>query len=233
MKTPTTPSIFISGASKGIGLALAHKYYEAGYRVGICARGSAALDSAKKAMPNLITFVCDVSQKTAVKALAVEVGEQLGPLEVLINNAGFYLPGSVHEEADEVYEQMMRTNMDSAYYLTKGLVGAMKNQQRGAIVNISSIAALGAYPNGGSYGISKFAMLGFSKNLRLELRPHGIRVISVMPGAVLTDSWSSYTGPENRLMSPEDIADIIFLATNLSRRTVVEEIVLRPQLGDL
>lgn len=227
------PAVFISGASKGIGLATAQKYYASGYRVGICARGEEALTLARKEMPDLVTYVCDMSQKAAVKELAQKINDDMGPLEVLINNAGSYLPGSIHEEEDEVYEMMLRTNMDSAYYLTKGLLPAMKSAKKGAIVNIASIASLDAYPGGGSYSISKFALLGFSKNLRLEMKEFGIRVISVMPGAVLTDSWAGYDGPVDRLMPPEDVADIIHASTNLSNRTVIEDIVLRPQLGDL
>lgn len=227
------PAVFISGASKGIGLAAAKKYYTQGYRVGICARGEEALQRAKQEMPKLVTYVCDMSEKAAVKELAKKVNADLGTLEVLINNAGTYFPGSIHEEEDEAYEMMLRTNLDSAYYLTKGLLPGMKAVKKGAIVNIASIASLDAYPGGGSYSISKFALLGFSKNLRFEMKEFGIRVISVMPGAVLTDSWAAYDGPVDRLMPPEDIAEIIFTSTNLSTRTVVEDIVLRPQLGDL
>ncbi len=227
------PAVFISGASKGIGLAAAKKYYAQGYRVGICARGEEALQRAKQEMPELVTYVCDMSEKVAVKELVKKINADLGTLEVLINNAGTYFPGSIHEEEDEAYEMMLRTNLDSAYYLTKGLLPAMKAVKKGAIVNIASIASLDAYPGGGSYSISKFAMLGFSKNLRFEMKEFGIRVISVMPGAVLTNSWAAYDGPAERLMPPEDVAEIIFSSTNLSNRTVIEDIVLRPQLGDL
>lgn len=229
----TNPSIFISGASKGIGLAIARKYTAEGFTVGICARRAEPLEEAKAEMPDLYTYVCDVSVKAEVKALAQKVSSDMGPLTILVNNAGSYLPGSISEEADEVYEQMMRTNMDSAYYLTKGLLPGILQSAPGAIVNIASIASLQAYPGGGSYSISKFALLGFSKNLRFELKDKGIRVITVMPGAVLTDSWAGYEGPEDRLMPPEDIADIIFASTDLTSRTVVEDIILRPQQGDL
>lgn len=227
------PSVFISGASKGIGLATAKKYYSEGFSVGICARGEAALAAAQTDMPELKTYLCDVSDKDQVKALGQRVSKELGPLTVLINNAGAYLPGSIVDEGDEVYEKMMAVNMNSAYYLTKSLLPGMLEAGTGAIVNMASIASLDAYPGGGSYSIAKFALLGFSKNLRFELKDKGIKVISVLPGAVLTDSWAGYTGPEDRLMPAEDIANIIFSTTSLSGRTVVEDIILRPQLGDL
>lgn len=212
---------------------MAAKYYQEGFRVGICGRDPGRLDEAKSAMPGLLTWVCDMSDKSRIRELVPQVEAALGPLDVLINNAGQFTPGNVHEEADEVYEQMMRTNMDSAYYLTKGLLPAMKARRSGSIVNITSIAGMAAYPGGGSYSISKFAMIGFSRNLRHELQPHGVRVITVMPGAVLTDAWAGFSGPATRLMPPEDIAEAVFLATRLSSRTVVEDLIFRPQEGDL
>ncbi|MEO1450021.1 MAG: SDR family oxidoreductase [Bacteroidota bacterium] len=224
---------FISGASKGIGLAIARRFFAEGYRVGICARSQTGLDEAAAEMPGLQTYVCDMSDKAAVKALAVKIQADLGPLDVLVNNAGVFQPGEVHSEPDEAYELMMRTNMDSAYYLTKGLIHPMMERQSGAIVNIASVASLKAYSHGGSYSISKYAMLGFSKNLREEMKPHGIRVVSIMPGAVKTASWDGVDVPAERLMPPEDIAALVWTSVSLTSRSVVEDIVVRPQLGDL
>jgi len=109
----------------------------------------------------------------------------------------------------------------------------MMERKQGTVVNVASIASFMAYANGGSYSISKYAMLGFSKNLRAEMKPHGIRVISVMPGATYTASWEGSDIDENRLMPSEDIAQMVFAAVSLSPRTVVEDIIIRPQLGDL
>ena len=227
------PTIFISGGSKGIGLAIARRFHQADYRVVIAARGEAALQAAAKALPGLRTHVCDMADKTAVQALAHTLNQTYGPLDVLVNNAGVFRPGAIHEEADDAYELMMRTNVDSAYYLTKGVLPLMLGQGRGTIVNLASIASQGAYPNGGSYSISKYALLGFSRNLRAELRPKGIRVVSILPGATWTDSWAGVDLPESRLMPAEDIAELVWSSCRVSARTVVEEIVLRPQAGDL
>ena len=101
------------------------------------------------------------------------------------------------------------------------------------IFNICSIASIHAYPNGGGYSISKFALLGFSKNLREELKPHHIKVTSVSPGAVMTDSWGSFDNSDRRIMESEDVAKIIVAASKLSPQAVVEDIVMRPILGDL
>lgn len=225
--------IFISGASKGIGLAIARRFYKANFEVIICARGEAALQAAKEEMPDLHTLVCDMSDKAAVKALGKRLQEEFGTLDILVNNAGVFLPGQIHSEEDEVFETMMKTNVNSAYYLTKALLPGFMEKKSGTIVNMSSVAGFKAYEYGGSYGISKFAMLGFSKNLREELKPHNIRVISVMPGATLTPSWDGFDAPEERFIPAEDLAEIIWNACSVSTRTVVEDIVIRPALGDL
>ena len=101
---------------------------------------------------------------------------------------------------------MMETNVYSAYYLTKHLLTAMKAKQKGHIINICSIASKIAYPNGGSYSISKFALLGFSKVLREELKSEGIKVTAILPGATWSDSWKGTTLPPERLMEAKDIA---------------------------
>jgi short-subunit dehydrogenase len=103
----------------------------------------------------------------------------------------------------------------------------------GYIFNMCSIASIMAYPNGGSYSISKFALLGMTKVLREELKPHGIRVTAIMPGATLTASWEGVDLPAERFMKPEDVAETIYTAYALSKQSVVEEILIRPQLGDL
>jgi short-subunit dehydrogenase len=103
----------------------------------------------------------------------------------------------------------------------------------GHIFNICSIASLNAYANGGSYSISKFALFGFSKNLREELKPKGIKVTSVMPGATLSASWDGFDIDPNRIMEVNDVAEMILAASKLSSMAVVEDIVMRPQLGDL
>jgi NAD(P)-dependent dehydrogenase (short-subunit alcohol dehydrogenase family) len=228
-----TKTIFISGGSKGIGLAIARVFHAGGYHVAIAARGEAGLAAAAAALPGIDTYVCDFADKQAIKALCVALNDRYPALDVLVNNAGMFQSGPIHEEADSTYELVMRTNVDSAYYLTKGMLPPMLARGQGSIVNIGSIAGLAAYPKGGAYSISKYALLGFTRNLRAELRSKGIRVIGVMPGATYTDSWAEVAPPEPRLMPVEDIAQLVWTACQLSNRSVVEEIVVRPQLGDL
>jgi NADP-dependent 3-hydroxy acid dehydrogenase YdfG len=109
----------------------------------------------------------------------------------------------------------------------------MMERKSGHIFNMCSIASLQAYANGGAYSISKFALHGFSKNLREEMKPHGIKVTSIHPGAVMSDSWGNYDNTEKRIMEADDIAKMIYAASQLSIQACVEDIVIRPQLGDL
>jgi short-subunit dehydrogenase len=161
------------------------------------------------------------------------VRSEADTIDVLINNAGSFIPGNISDEPDGALETMLDVNLASAYHLTRSLLPKMISARTGQIFTMCSVASLGAYPNGGSYSISKFALLGMTKNLRHELKPHGIKVTAVIPGAAYTDSWKSSGLPEQRFMEAEDIASMVYAATLLSPQAVVEEIVLRPQLGDL
>ena len=139
----------------------------------------------------------------------------------------------IHQEADGALEQMIQTNLYSAYHLTRKIVPSMMARKQGLIVNMSSIAGFMAYPNGGSYSISKFALSGFSKVLREELKDLGVKVTTVMPGATWSNSWAGVDLPEERLMQASDIAKTIEALLELSPSAVVEDIIIRPQLGDL
>jgi short-subunit dehydrogenase len=151
-------------------------------------------------------------------------------VNVLINNAGIYIGGQIINEPENTLEHLLETNLMSAYRLTRRILSAKKPNH---IFNICSVASLNAYPNGGAYSISKFALLGFSKNLREELKPLGIKVTAVLPGATWSDSWAGVELPRERLMEAKDIADSVWAAFVLSPSAVVEEILLRPILGDL
>jgi len=130
-------------------------------------------------------------------------------------------------------ETMMQTNLYSAYHLTRAILPLMLPFRKGHIFNMCSVASVLAYPNGGAYSISKFALLGFSKVLREEMKDKGIKVTSILPGATWSNSWAGVDIPESRLMQAEDIAKTVLGAYHLSDSAVVEEIILRPQLGDL
>ena len=231
-------NVIITGASKGLGRAIALQYAATGYTLILCSRGAKALydfvnelyemfpDVTVKALP------VDMSIKEEVIAFA-DWSLQFGTPTILVNNAGMFLPGSIHSEEDGTLETMITTNLYSAYHLTRALLPSMIANKSGHIFNICSIASLQAYSNGGSYSISKFALLGFSKNLREELKSFGIKVTAIIPGATYTDSWSGSGVEPKRIMEADDVAKMVFAASQLSAQAVVEDIILRPQLGDL
>ena len=231
-------NIIITGASKGLGKAMAKKFALDGNTLFLCARNEDQLNATANEIQNefpksiIYTKKVDVSKKNEV----IEFGNfclQKGSPDILINNAGQFIQGSVYNEIDGALEQMITTNLYSAYYLSRAIIPAMMEAKKGHIFNICSIASLQAYQHGGSYSISKFAMLGFSKNLRDELKPHNIKVTSVLPGAAYTDSWIGSGVDEKRIMEANDIAIMVYAASQLSAQACVEEILLRPQLGDL
>lgn len=203
-------NIVITGASRGIGKAIAEKFLSENHTVLICSSNETKLAELKIQFPSIITFVCDVSKKNEVVAFADFVLQNFESIDVLINNAGVFLPGKVHDEEDGILEKTMQTNLYSAYYLTQKLVPSMIAKRNGYIFNMCSVASIKAYPNGGSYSVSKFALLGFSKCLREELKEYNIKVTSILPGATLTDSWSGTDLPESRFSKSEDIADLIY-----------------------
>jgi short-subunit dehydrogenase len=138
-----------------------------------------------------------------------------------------------NNEREGLLEEQLAINLFSAYHFTRAMLPGMMQAKTGHIFNICSIAALKAYANGGSYSISKYALHGFSKNLREEMKSFNIKVTSVFPGAVLTDSWGDFDNSSQRIMEVNDIAKMIYAASQLSPAACVEDIVIRPQLGDL
>ena len=231
-------NVIITGASKGIGKAIAAQFAAAGYQLLLCSRGEKSLYDCMNELQTQYPQATikgrptDMSVKEDVLAFAKWCLEYGSP-DIVINNAGHFIPGSVHDEPEGSLEEMLAANLFSAYHLGRAVLPAMMTAKAGHIFNICSIASLHAYANGGSYSISKYAMAGFSRNLREEMKPHGVKVTAVYPGAVLTASWDGFEIDPSRIMEADDIAKMIFTAAHLSPMAVVEDIILRPQLGDL
>jgi short-subunit dehydrogenase len=236
-------NIVITGASRGIGKAIADIFAANGHDLFLTSLRDVAL---YKAAEDLMTKYPNVDIKAkpfdlSIKERAQQFGSwclQQAVPDILVNNAGTFEPGSTFIEPDGVLENQIATNLYSAYHLTRKLVPKMIESTRvdgkpRHIFNICSIAALAAYENGGAYSISKFALYGFTKNLREEMKQYGIKVTAVHPGAVLTDSWSGFDNSSKRIMEVEDIAKLVYTASNLSLPACVEEIIIRPQQGDL
>lgn len=231
-------NIIITGASKGIGKAIAEKFAADQHTILLCSRGEKSLydtvaDLQTQFPESTIKGkVCDMSNRSSVLEFAAWCLNHGAP-DIVVNNAGSFIAGSIHNEADGVIEEMITTNLYSAYHFTRAVLPAMIAVRKGHIFNICSIASLHAYANGGSYSISKFALLGLSKNLREELKHIGIKVTAVCPGATLSASWDGFDIDPERIMEVKDIAKMIYAAAHLSPMAVVEDIIMRPQLGDL
>jgi short-subunit dehydrogenase len=205
----------------------------------LCARNAQTLQEAATGMQRryprtrILARACDMSNKQEVLNFADWILKAVDKIDIIVNNAGQFVPGSVHNEPDGALEQMIDTNLYSAYYLTRALLPGMMSAKSGHIFNMCSIASLKAYADGGAYSISKFALMGFNKNLREELKPYNIKVTAVYPGATMTDSWSGSGIDPKRIMEASDVANMIYTAAFLSPQACVEDIILRPQLGDL
>lgn len=236
-------NVIITGASRGIGKAVAGVFAEAGDRLFLCARNGVVLEQTvnilKTSHPS-----CEIQARAAdlsVKQEVIEFGNwclQYGVPDVLVNNAGQFIAGGIVDEPSGNLEKLMAVNLYSAYHLTRALLPAMTGEKPSGehhrhIFNICSIASLQAYPNGGGYSITKYALDGFSRNLREELKSLHIKVTAVYPGAVMTDSWSGFDNSQKRIMEAQDVASMIYAASRLSPQAVVEDIVMRPLLGDL
>ncbi len=232
-------NVIITGASRGIGKAIAQQFAANGHQLFLCSRNEEALNKTREALleaypgAKIKVKARDLSNKEEAENFGQWIVDNGYPIDVLVNNAGYFLPGKVHQEPEGLMEEMMSINFYSAYYLSRKIIPIMIRQKQGHIFNICSIASLKAYPNGGSYSVSKFALMGFSQNLREELKEHHIKVTAVVPGAVMTDSWGDFDNSNNRIMEPGDVAKMVYAASQLSPQACVEDIVLRPQLGDL
>ncbi len=231
-------NIVITGASKGMGKAMAEKFSTGGNTLFICSRNEPQLAQSAKEITEKYDnpveyFAADLSKKDEALKFANWLLEKKICPDILINNAGLFVPGSIYNEPEGNLEQMIGINLYAAYHLTRALLPPMIKNKSGHIFNICSIASLKAYANGGSYSISKYAMMGFSKNLREEMKPFNIKVTAVYPGAVFTSSWEGADIKPERIMEVDDVANMVYAASLLSPQACVEDIVLRPQLGDL
>lgn len=236
-ETTARPLAVISGATEGIGRAIAEKLLREGFDLAICARNHESLDALHAewaaAFPDARTLChpADFERPEDVERFAAAVLAFNPRVALLVNNAGIFEPGDLMTEPEGQLERIMQVNLFAAVQLTRRLLPAMSAGSH--IFNICSIAALRAYPAGGSYSVSKYAMLGFSDNLRHELRTQGIRVTAISPGATWSRSWSGSGVPESRIMEARDIAIMLWAAWSLSPQADVEQLVMRPLAGDL
>lgn len=233
-------TLVITGASQGIGAAIAEVFAEAygdEARLSLVARSEDKLaDVAERCRcfgAVAEVFPCDVTHEAAVVAMAEAVQSTLETPNVLVNNAGAFVPGSFSETDTEVFRSQIAVNLTSAFLVTRAFLGGMMERGSGDIIFMASVAAIRGYPGGVAYCAAKHGMLGLARALREEVKDHGIRVMAILPGATRTASWEGTDLPDERFIDPKDIALSVLDAHRLSSRAVVEEIIIRPRLGDI
>jgi short-subunit dehydrogenase len=231
-------NVVVTGASRGIGFAVAKRFATEGHHLAIVARNAQELELAKSKLMDagasgLLAISADLSKREDIIHCITQIRDAFSEIHVLVNNAGLFLGGTMMEEPEGQFASLLNINVLSAYEMTRGLWPKMKHVSRAHIFNMCSIASITAYAAGGSYSVAKFALMGFSKSLRLEGMPLGIRVTAVLPGATLTDSWAGVDLPPSRFMDANEVAETIHTAFAINENTVMEEVLLRPILGDI
>ena len=228
-------SVLITGASRGIGLAVARVLAAEGCRLIITGRNAPTLNKAAKQLGRrTLPLVCDVQDPAQVRATFAAIRRQFGHLDILVNNAGIaHATLPVAELPFDTWRAVINTNLNGMFLVTQRALPLM---MRGSvIVNNLSIAAKRVFSGGSAYNASKHGALGFTNTLREELREKGIRVIALLPGATDTDIWDScWPGaPRKKMMSPETVAKALLCALVLPKQTTMEELTVLPSAGVL
>ncbi len=231
--------IAITGATAGIGRAISNRFAREGWALALASRTKSDLREVEKEITHLypqadiLLQSVDVRKREDWSQFIAAIESRWNRLDVLVNNAGVFIPGALLEEEDGNLELMMETNLYSSYYGTRAAMSLLEQSKPAHIFNMCSIASITAYPNGGSYAISKWAQLGFNNCLRAELKDDNIKVTAILPGATWSRSWEGAELPPDRLMDAEHVAHMVYAAWDLPPKSTVEEIIIRPQEGDL
>lgn len=232
------PHIIVTGSSQGIGAAIARAFAaEPEARLSLIARRADVLQAVAEECRALgaqaFVHPCDVTDDAAVARGAAAILERHGAPDVLVNNAGLFRPGDLAGTPVAVFRTQLNVNLTSAFLLTQAFLPSMLKAGAGSVFFMGSVASIRAYPGGLAYCAAKHGLLGLARAVREETKDRGIRVTTLLPGATLTPSWDGADIPEARFMPPEDVARAIVDVYHLSDRTVVEELLLRPQEGDI
>jgi NAD(P)-dependent dehydrogenase (short-subunit alcohol dehydrogenase family) len=184
--------VLITGGSRGLGLALTREFAKHGARIAVCARDEADLETVLAEFAgmgdNFLAVTCDVTDREQVDTMVMQIESLLGPIEVLVNSAGRIIAGPVENQGVESYEDAMNTNFWGPLYASYAVMDGMKGRRSGRIVNIASLGGKIAVPHLLPYSASKFALVGFSEGLRMELAKDDVRVTTVCPGLMRTGS---------------------------------------------
>jgi len=220
----------VTGAGKGIGKAVAIALANEGVDVGIVARTQKDLDEVAEEIKllsvNVATATADISKIEEVNAAVEKIKKELGPIDILINNAGTGTFGKFMELEPKVWENMIKVNLFGVYYATRAVLPEMIERQTGDIINISSTSGKAGSAMTSAYSVSKFAVFGLGESLMQEVRKHNIRVTTLAPSTIVTElaqSANLITGDAEKVMHPEDFAELIVAQLKLNRRMLLKE----------
>jgi NAD(P)-dependent dehydrogenase (short-subunit alcohol dehydrogenase family) len=222
----------VTGASRGIGLAIARRLGRMGARVAICARNAQALERAAESLRGdrveTLAVAADVTRSAEVAALVERTRAAFGPIDILVNNAGIGLFGPAHEQREADWDTVLDTNLKAAFLVCKAVVPEMIRRRTGHVINISSLAGKNAFVGGGIYCASKWGLLGLTYCMAEDLRAHGIRVSAVCPGTVHTE-FSPHAGKDSaKMLQPDDVAHAVAALVTQAPQSFISEVLLRP-----
>lgn len=222
----------ITGATKGVGKALAFSLAKRGYSLALSARDEVSLTDLKTALSSvtnqkIINYACDLSKKENALNFAEKVLAEFNQVDVLINNVGKYNIGRITNDHSDL-ESMIDTNLNSAFYLSKKIAPKMHQYEKGHIFNICSVLSFSPRIDAATYTISKHALKGFNDVLREEMREYNIKVTAIYPGSINTSSWEGIVAPKEKFVQPEDICKIVNTCLDISEHANIEEIIVKP-----
>jgi 3-oxoacyl-[acyl-carrier protein] reductase len=222
----------VTGASRGIGRAIALRFAKLGASVAICGRNKDALAATamelEKSGVRFFPQIADVTSAKDVAALIANTEAALGPISLLVNNAGIGLFGPVHEKSETDWDRVLNTNLKSVFLVSRAVAPSMIGRGAGDIINISSLAGKNTFAGGGIYCASKWGLQGLSACMAEDLRPYGIRVSLVCPGSVATEFGGSRTKDASKVLLPEDVAHAVAMIATQGPQSFVSEIQMRP-----
>jgi 3-oxoacyl-[acyl-carrier protein] reductase len=222
----------VTGGSRGIGRAIALRLAAMGSSVAICGRDAAALEAVSAELeseaPRVFSQAADVTRSSDVALLIEQVEAELGPISILVNNAGIGGFGPAHEKSEGDWDRVLNTNLKSVFLVSRGVALSMIRHQRGDIINISSLAGRNAFAGGGLYCASKWGVQGLSACMAEDLREHGIRVSVICPGSVATDFSGRGAKDPSKVLTPEDVAHAVAMVVTQGPQSFLSEIHVRP-----
>src|SRR3984957_14004829 len=222
----------VTGATRGIGFAIARALADAGATVAICGRGKDGVDEAvrrltDKSKGKVGGKVADVRGSTYVAALFEWVDRETGGLDILVNNAGVGIMKSAAELTVQDWQKTIETNLSGAFYCSREALARLKNRNGGYIINIGSLAGKNAFAGGAAYNASKFGLYGLTEAMMLDHRYDNVRVTHIMPGSVDTE-FSTRSARADWKIAPEDIGEIVLMLLRMPERTLVSRVEVRP-----